>query len=360
MGRLPQWTLAERLQNIRTCSGPLNPVLLRMGCCKIEKKKFFLNHHDFDRFHRSEWDDPGVGSGWYLAYRVILALLMVAGVLAHALSTTDSLGVKWFIFMTNQGVSILTIHYIFYACIVVWRSSCGPHASNGTTLPLLYKISWALQNMSSTVALFISIIYWTLLHPVVVENNLIVGTWLNFLNVFLHGLNTVSYLIDVFVDARPTRIHHFYFALLFGIYYTCFSLVYWAAGGTGRCAVRCWDVMNSTTTALPPTSTASSPGLVPEGRCTDGFTYPCNVNVCDDFIYPITDWTCHPGQAILLIVLASAIGMPLLQSAWWGLHKLRKRLSQKWGGRRFEIDRDMENMTKEGGVYKTTTYYQSK
>ena len=38
-----------------------------MGC--INWGKFRLDHHDLDRFHRSEWDDPGRQSWAYLVYR---------------------------------------------------------------------------------------------------------------------------------------------------------------------------------------------------------------------------------------------------------------------------------------------------
>jgi len=34
---------------------------------------------------------------------------------------------------------------------------------------------------------------------------------------------------------RPVRIHHFYMAVLFGVWYTLFSVIYWAAGGVGIC-----------------------------------------------------------------------------------------------------------------------------
>jgi hypothetical protein len=30
---------------------------------------------------------------------------------------------------------------------------------------------------------------------------------------------------------------HFYYAICFGLYYTFFSVIYWAAGGTGICKV---------------------------------------------------------------------------------------------------------------------------
>ena len=33
----------------------------------------------------------------------------------HFVSTLDTLGSKWFIYMTNQGIGLLTLHYLVYA-----------------------------------------------------------------------------------------------------------------------------------------------------------------------------------------------------------------------------------------------------
>ena len=92
-----------------------------MAKCRIDTSLFSLNHPDVDLFHRSQWDSPGVSSLWYVIYRSTVALLMVAGVVAHMVSTADTLGGKWFIYMTNQGILLLTIHYVIYAIIVVKR-----------------------------------------------------------------------------------------------------------------------------------------------------------------------------------------------------------------------------------------------
>ena len=70
---------------------------------KINRGKFSLVHEDADLFHRSEWDDEDGPSTWYVVYRVILALFMATGVTLHFVSTLDTLGIKWFIYMTNQG-----------------------------------------------------------------------------------------------------------------------------------------------------------------------------------------------------------------------------------------------------------------
>ena len=114
------------------------------------------------------------------------------------MSTLDTLGSKWFIYMTNQGIGLLTLHYLVYAGgrwqvagavtlagIVLGRRLGGPSVPQDG-LPALYSFSWGLQTTFTTVALWITIIYWTALHPYVVEFDLIQGAWMHALNYFLH------------------------------------------------------------------------------------------------------------------------------------------------------------------------------
>ena len=112
------------------------------------------------------------------------------------------------------------------------------------------------------------------------------------MNVFLHGVNTVSCLLDIMITARPIRVHHFYLAIIFGLYYTFFSLIYWAAGGHGLCR-------------------------------------PLQSEQCeyDPYIYPILDWDGKPGLAVGMI-LGSCVLMPLLQAGWWGLSCARSKIRQ--------------------------------
>ena len=63
-----------------------------------------LTHEDSSLFHRSEWDNNKNGpSTTYTVYRVAMALFMSTGIALHFVSTLDTLGIKWFIYMTNQG-----------------------------------------------------------------------------------------------------------------------------------------------------------------------------------------------------------------------------------------------------------------
>jgi len=288
----------------------------------INPDKFKLNHHDLDRFHRSEWTDPGVYSTWYVIYRVVLAVLMGVGVVAHVYLNTPS--PKWLIYMTDQGITLLAIHYVLHAFLVLW-AKCRRPKSDGRTLPFLYKLSWGLENMVSTIALLISILYWTLLHPTVVEYGFLKTPLDEFMNFFMHAINTISYFVDFFISGRPKRIHHFYFAIIFGLWYACFSVIYWAAGGLSRCAVRCISL--NTTRIDDITETA-----VRHGMCEPQI---CDKIVCDDFIYPITDWSCTPWTTVGLIFGAMLFGVPVGQLFWWALYKLRMWFSGSCGSARF-------------------------
>merc|ERR1712130_227463 len=104
-----------------------------------------------------------VYSTWFAIYRVVLALLMGVGVVTHVYLKVNSPYPNWPIFMTNQGIALLAIYYILQACLVLW-AKCRRPKSDGRTLPFLYKLSWALENMVSILALIVTVLYWALVH----------------------------------------------------------------------------------------------------------------------------------------------------------------------------------------------------
>jgi len=250
-----------------------------------------LKHEDPTLFHRSEWNTQSIPSLGYVAYRITIATVMTAGIIAHIISTRDTLGSKWLIYMTNQGISFLTIHYILYAIIVSLRHFMESEKVRllDERFPLLYSFSWGLHNAFTTAAFLITLVYWGVLNKYVIENNLIVGVWMNFLNVFLHLINSLSCLLDIFITARPIKFGHWYLAACFGVYYTLFSAIYWAAGGKGIC------------------------------RSPDD---------CDPYIYPILDWENNAGFAILT-VFGCTLMVVVLQGLLYGLYCLRLYIKKK-------------------------------
>ena len=84
----------------------------------IRKEKFSLHHTNVGQFHSSQWSKSGKFSFsfsifilhvsgsttlGYVIYRVLLASLMVAGIIAHIIKYSETNpGHKWLIYMTNQ------------------------------------------------------------------------------------------------------------------------------------------------------------------------------------------------------------------------------------------------------------------
>ena len=103
-----------------------------------------------------------------MIYRVLVALIFAAGITAQFVNS--NLGAKWFIYMTDQGICFLFLHFLLDACIVVarftWEKSHPEYASYhaNESLSGTYKLSWVLNSCFFNVALFISVIYWTVLH----------------------------------------------------------------------------------------------------------------------------------------------------------------------------------------------------
>ena len=48
-----------------------------------------------------------------------MALFFIAGITAQMMNS--NLGIKWFIYMTDQGISFLALHFLIEACLVTAR-----------------------------------------------------------------------------------------------------------------------------------------------------------------------------------------------------------------------------------------------
>ena len=84
--------------------------------------RFRLDHPNSDLFHRSEWDAPGSISCFYVFYRLLMAVVMVGGLATYVFWQINDLGFKMLIYLTNQGFLLLTIHYVLYAFIILYRA----------------------------------------------------------------------------------------------------------------------------------------------------------------------------------------------------------------------------------------------
>ena len=173
---------------------------------------------------------PGLPSLWYICYKALLCIVLCVFTVSHILSTLDRLGSKWLIFLTNQGMMLLILHNLLHTAIII-KKRIIPSNGSSPSLPLVYKISWSLQSITSSISLFITTLYWLAVHGYVVEHHLLLNTADWVFNFFLHLSNTVFSLLDLFLTARPVSLFHAYLPVIFGVCYSIFTLIYGLAGG---------------------------------------------------------------------------------------------------------------------------------
>ena len=146
-----------------------------------------------------------------------------------------------------------------------------------------------MQSATFSIALGISLVYWSFLHPIVIENGMLNSTAAKLGNFIIHGCNTLACLLDIFISNRPWKPLHFFWPIVFGLCYTSFSVIYWGAGGLGMCF---------------------------DEKPEEGVIVQVGDQWCAPYIYPeILDWETKPMQAVITIAIGVA-ALPFLHFFW--------------------------------------------
>ena len=83
------------------------------------EKTCSLHHNEPENFDRSQWCPPNVVSGYYVLYRLTMALLFSSVIVVFIyIQLNDG---KFFIFLTNEGLLFLTFHFVIEAVLVLKR-----------------------------------------------------------------------------------------------------------------------------------------------------------------------------------------------------------------------------------------------
>ena len=142
-------------------------------------------------------------------------------------------------------------------------------------LPWYLKIIWFLYILAVVPTLPIIAVYW-------IASD---SPRLTVEGFHLHGVNLPIAIIDIMISRIPIQLFHFYIPVSFGVVYTAFLVIFWAAGGT---------------------------------NARDGGRY----------VYEFLDFTEHPGRSIgfciLLIFAAAAI-----HTVFFGLAQLRDQIAKR-------------------------------
>ncbi|XP_033628041.1 protein rolling stone-like [Asterias rubens] len=283
---------------------------------RLKLSDVWLIHKEPRLFATSQWPlHPFI----FLAYRIFLALYLLVWLLLH-ISRTSPFG-GFFVFLTNWTFTVLTIYAVSSCIGAVYftlrtrnhrdvfdapdenesqqllpnnsqTTEDEPSSTDESTtdyigampplqdprpaapsFPHYFKFSWLLFNICLAVNPIVTVIFWVFLADPI-SNPLSSA-----INVHLHALNTVFIYLDLFISATPVRFIHFVYAILYGLMYTTFTLIYYWAGG------------------LNPISGETG-------------------------IYPhILDWA-NPGFTMLSI-FAVIIIVPLTHLAGWGCFRIR-------------------------------------
>lgn len=142
-------------------------------------------------------------------------------------------------------------------------------AKDNCSMPWYVKVYWVVSNMIQVFAIVVTCVYFAALYKPKAGRNIPLH------DINAHGINTVLLLIDVTVCARPVRLLHLIYPVIYGAAYCLFSIIYWSQD------------------------------------------HAANV------LYPkVLDWN-TPGSTVGVVLGLSFIAIPLLQLMHFGIFRLR-------------------------------------
>ena len=138
-----------------------------------------------------QWSSEARVATWYVVYKVVLSLIFLGFVAAYYMDVAHYF--RWFIFLTNQSLLLLTIHYILDTVLVTSRwawellhqgqlckflkkailkrkaatiHNCFIPFLDHKELKLswIYKLSWVLGNVTFDLALFVTCVYFGVMY----------------------------------------------------------------------------------------------------------------------------------------------------------------------------------------------------
>lgn len=138
-------------------------------------------------------------------------------------------------FLTSWGYTLLSLS-------AVWDCVCTLYVNTtrkdlladdaSSDLPWYLKIQWILFNVSTVIAVIITLLFYSLLSQDFTANSFL-----------RHAITSVYAVLSLAVSAKPVRLLHVYQAVLFSVVYILFSLVYQKAGGGAIYELLDWDKM---------------------------------------------------------------------------------------------------------------------
>ncbi|GAB6021151.1 hypothetical protein CHUAL_003782 [Chamberlinius hualienensis] len=270
-----------------------------MWCCSrdqmsVEKIK--------EAFTVSQWQK--IPHWLFVSFRCLAAVYFTSWLVTCWISFKDSHKggfSKWFIYLTNWSFGILVLQTYLLIWPVVRRKpsqtlqydvsvevmlnatgtvneikSFENEETNNKKLGFLHKLMWICDNIASTMAIGVTVVFWACLFDRQQPPSLV--------TIHTHGINAVYVLLDQLFCRRPRHLSHFYQPIIFGVVYVIFSAIYWGSGGTD-----------------------------PHGR---------------HYVYPFLDWE-KPLKSSMFAIIFSVIVAAVIYLLLYGLYILRTFVHSK-------------------------------
>ena len=203
----------------------------------------------------------------FAIYRVLLFLYIFAWLLVSAAVTTS--GGRWLVYLTNLsylvlvlGTGAIAILCVVYTIVYYANRNCIQNLPKVETpiqltytqdnIPWYVKLVWFLYISGSTLAVLVTIGFWTVLYrcdsngsnnnttSLTVNNttNLTVNNTTDStgncapsaLTVHTHGVNGLLALVDLFISRVPFQFLHFFYPAILTALYALLNGIYYAAG----------------------------------------------------------------------------------------------------------------------------------
>ncbi|XP_030377658.1 protein rolling stone [Scaptodrosophila lebanonensis] len=198
---------------------------------ELQLQNFNYEYNRVELFYKSQWQKNEL-SFTYLLYRWVLALFFLGvHIICMIVQFCDG---KFFIYMTNWGFGMCTITQIIAAIQVTrWHfdlqniRSLVQESGAKARMTRSLKLYWLIYNMSLSLALIISTVYWIFLHGKMNK-----PARFPVISVLTHGLNSVLMIIDFLIIAFPLRLLHVVYCMSTAIFFFVFTVIYHFSGGT--------------------------------------------------------------------------------------------------------------------------------
>mmetsp|Transcript_9659 Transcript_9659/g.18542 ORF Transcript_9659/g.18542 Transcript_9659/m.18542 type:complete len:305 (-) Transcript_9659:162-1076(-) len=170
-----------------------------------------LSEKEIQVFAKSQLSDQTLAWAIYRSAAATYFVAILSWSIGNMAFTKD--GAYWPIYLTHWTLVVLVV-YLSFAAMCTWLYGFDEKIEGKT--PLLFKVTWVLQNICLSSTMLVFLLYWMLVYT---------GGPVTVLSCHVHGVNWVMMLIDRFFSEQPAYFMHCYQAQLYALVYFIWSVI---------------------------------------------------------------------------------------------------------------------------------------